>query len=100
MGFFGVIWKNNIQKAYLPKKAFLGRLSLSQILAQLCSDDSVHNIGNQVKFRRICMESSEQNRTSICKTICPKMLVFGKYTFQMLFFQNIPTNPIISNIYM
>ena len=99
MGFWGVIWKNNIQKAYLPKISIPGQI-VFEILTHLFSDNLVHNIGNQVKFRRICMESSEQNRTSICKTICPTMLVFGKYTFQMLFFQNIPTNPIISNIYM
>ena len=99
MGFWGVIWKNNIQKAYLPKISIPGQI-VFEILAQLFSDDLVHNIGNQVKFRRICMESSEQNGTSICYTIHPTMLLFGKYTFQMLFFENIPTNPIISNIYV
>ena len=40
--------------------------------------DSGHNIRNQIKFRRICMESSEQNRPSISETICPTMLGFGK----------------------
>ena len=33
---------------------------------------------NLVKFKRNCMESSEQNEASISKTICPKMLLFGK----------------------
>ena len=64
MGFLGVIWKNNIQKAYLPKISIPGQI-VFEILAQLFSDNLVHNIGNQVKFRRICMVSSEQNRTSI-----------------------------------
>ena len=41
--------------------------------------DSVHNIGNRVKFRRICMESSEKNGTSISETICPTVLVIDKY---------------------
>ena len=41
--------------------------------------DSVHNIGNRVKFRRICVESSEKNGTSISETICPTMLVIDKY---------------------
>ena len=95
MRFFRVLWKNNIQKAYLPKISIPGQI-VFEILAQLFSDDLVHNIGNQVQFRRICMESSEQNRTSICYTIRPTMLLFGKYTFQTLFFQTIP----ISNIYM
>ena len=26
MGFFGVIWKNNIQKAYLPKISIPGQI--------------------------------------------------------------------------
>ena len=36
------------------------------------------NVETQVKFRRICMESSEHNWASILETICPEMLVFGK----------------------
>ena len=35
------------------------------------------NVETQVKFRRICMESSEHNSASISETICPDMLVFG-----------------------
>ena len=41
--------------------------------------DSVHSIRNRVKFRRICMESSEKNGTSTSETICPTMLVIDKY---------------------
>ena len=85
IGFFRVLSKNNIQKAHLPKISIPGQI-VFEILAQLYSDDytnpskfdSVHNIRNQIKFRRICMESSEQSGTSISKTICPTMLVFGK----------------------
>ena len=40
MEFFGILWKNNIQKAYLPKISIPGQIVL-EILAQLCSDDSV-----------------------------------------------------------
>ena len=36
------------------------------------------NVETQVKFRRICMESSEHNWANISETICPEMLVFGK----------------------
>ena len=36
------------------------------------------NIYTQVKFRRICMESSPHNWANISETICPKMLIFGK----------------------
>ena len=39
--------------------------------------DSVHSMWNWVKFRKICMESTEQNETSISETICPTMIVFG-----------------------
>jgi len=44
------------------------------------------------------MESSERNGSgsSISEKICPTMLVFDKYSYQMFFFQNIPTYPIIS----
>ena len=36
------------------------------------------NVSTQVKFRRICMESSEHNWANISETICPEMLVLGK----------------------
>ena len=80
MGFFMVLRRINFQKAYLPKISIPGQI-VSEILAQLSSDDSIqipHNISNRVKFRRICTESSEQNRTSIFETICPTMLVSDK----------------------
>ena len=35
MGFFGVLWKNNIPKAYLPKISIPGQIVL-EILVQLC----------------------------------------------------------------
>ena len=44
------------------------------------------------------MESSEHNWANISETICPTMLVFGKKASWMCFFQNILTNPIISQI--
>ena len=33
---------------------------------------------NPSKFRRICMESSQDNGANISETICPEMLIFGK----------------------
>ena len=33
--------KSNIQEAYLPKTSISGQI-VSEILAQLCSDDSLH----------------------------------------------------------
>ena len=38
----------------------------------------VHKIRNQVRFRRICMESSEHNWANISEAICPKLLIFGE----------------------
>ena len=84
MGFVRIFWKNN-QEAYLPKTSISEQI-VSGILAQLCSDDFIQillnwtqfNIRNRVRFRRICMESSEHNWANISETIGPKMLVFGK----------------------
>ena len=40
--------------------------------------DLGQNVYTQVKFRRICLESSEHNWANISETICPETLVFGK----------------------
>ena len=104
MRFYGVLWKNIIQKAYLPKISIPAQIVFCDISPVMLwwlhtgpsKFDSVHNIRNWVKFSRICMESSEQNGTSISEKIHPTMLIFGKEAFQKLFFQSIPTNPIIS----
>ena len=52
----------------------------------------------QAKFRSICMESSQHNWANISETICPELLIFGEKASWTLFFQNILTNPIISQI--
>ena len=44
------------------------------------------------------MEFSEYNWATISETICPQMLIFGKQASWTLIFQNILTNPIISEI--
>ena len=48
MGFFRVLWKNNIQNAYLTRIRIPGQI-VFEVIAQLCSYDaiqfhSVHNI--------------------------------------------------------
>ena len=50
------------------------------------------------KFRRVCMEFSKHNWATISEAIYPEMLIFGKWVSWTLFFQNILTNPIISEI--
>ena len=44
------------------------------------------------------MEFSKHNWATISETICPEMLIFGKWASSTLFFQNILKNPIISEI--
>ena len=44
------------------------------------------------------MEFSKHNWATISETICPEMLIFGKWASWTFFFQNILTNPIISEI--
>ena len=65
MGFVRIFWKNNVQEAYLPKINISGQI-VSEILAQLCSDNSIQTLLN-------LFGSSQVNWT--------------------LFFQNILTNP-------
>ena len=45
MGFVKIFWKNKVQDAYLPKISILGQI-VSEILAQLCSDDSIQILLN------------------------------------------------------
>ena len=79
------------------KLAFWRKLSLryKPSYALMIPYKSLFDLGvnalTQVKFRRICLVSSEQNWANISETICPTMLAFGKF-----FSQNILTNPIIS----
>ena len=40
MGFWGVLWKNNNQKAHFPKISIPVQIAF-EILAQLCSDNSI-----------------------------------------------------------
>ena len=81
MGFVGILWKNNIQKAYLPKISIPGKIVL-EILAQLCSDDSIHTFLTLTQFITVGTASnleefvwSHQSKTGL---ICPTMLLFGK----------------------
>ena len=45
MGFVNIFWKNNVQDAYMPKISISGQI-VSEILVQLCSDDSTQNLLN------------------------------------------------------
>ena len=45
MGFVWIFWKKNIQETYFPKTSIVGQI-VSEILAQLCSDDSIQIVLN------------------------------------------------------
>ena len=49
MGFVKIFRKNNVQDAYSPKISNLGQI-VSEILTQLCSDDSIQILLNLTWF--------------------------------------------------
>ena len=57
MGFVRIFWKNNIQEAYLPKTSISGQI-VSEILAQLCSNDSIQILLNLTQFIALGTESN------------------------------------------
>ena len=78
MGFVSIFWKNNVQEAYLPKMSIWEQV-VSEIVAQLCLQNSIQTLGvDPKKIRRVCMEFSEYNWATISETICREMLIFGK----------------------
>ena len=62
MGFVRIAWKYNIQEAYLPKTGIVGQI-VSEILAELCSDDSMQILLNLTWVITLWHESN----LSICK---------------------------------
>ena len=48
MGIVKIFWKDNVQDAYLPKISIVGQI-VSEILAQLSSDDSIRDLGLNVQ---------------------------------------------------
>ena len=65
MGFVRIFWKNNIQEAYLPKTSIVGQI-VSEILAQLCSDDSIQILLNLIRFVMLWTESSLEGFAQKC----------------------------------
>ena len=52
MGFVKIFWKDNVQDAYSPKISNSGQI-VSEILAQLCCDDSIQILLNLAWFIRL-----------------------------------------------
>ena len=58
MGFIRIFWKNNIQEVYLSKTSISGQI-VSEILAQLCSNDSIQILRlNLTQFKALGSESN------------------------------------------
>ena len=57
MGFVRIFWKNNIQEVYSPKTSISGQI-VSEILAQLCSNDSIQILLNLTQFIALGTESN------------------------------------------
>ena len=57
MGFFGVLWKNKTQKAYLLNISIPGQI-VFEIFARLCSDDFIQILLNLTQFQNIRNESN------------------------------------------
>ena len=64
MGFLGVLWKNNIQKAHFPKINIPVQI-VFEILAQLCSGNSI-----QIFLPRLYLSAQVACAKSIIWNIC------------------------------
>ena len=43
MGFVRILWKNNVQEAFLPKMSISGKI-VFEIVAQLCLENSIQTL--------------------------------------------------------
>ena len=107
MGFGKIIREIKTKYVSLLKIRMLVQI-VSELLPQLCSNDSIQilvkmawflTLGTKPIFIRICMRSSEQNRDNISSMIGSKMLNFGMEAFFISIFLNITTKLVISQIY-
>ena len=102
MGFVRIFWKNNVQEAYFPKMSISGQIVseiIAVILRKLHTNPSNFLGGRPKKY----LEGFVSSFVSITglrsqRQFAPKMLIFGKKASWTLFFQNVLTNPIISEI--
>ena len=106
MGFVEIIREIKTKNESLLKIRMLVQI-VSELLPQLCSNDSIQillkmawflTLGIKPVFIRICMGSSEQNHGNISSMICGKMLNFGMEACFILIFLNISTKLVILQI--
>ena len=106
IGFVEIIQDIKTKQVSLLKIRMFVQI-VSELLQQLCSNDSIQflvkiawflTLGTKPFFIRICMRSSGQNRGNISSLIGRKMLNFGMEGFFILIFLNITTKLVISQI--
>ena len=106
IGFAQIILDIKTKYVCLIKIRMLVQI-VSEILPQLCSNDSIQillkmswflTLGTKPIFIRNCMRLSEQNRDNISSLIGGKMLSFGMEAFFILIVLNITTKLVISQM--
>ena len=60
MKFVKIFWKNKVKDADIPKISISGEI-VSEILAHLCSDDSLKILLNWLGFKRLELERTALN---------------------------------------
>ena len=95
---FTEIFIQHSQERMILAHSLLAQHTVTDDSMQILLNLTASPLMNRSKFRGTFVDSSEQNRASISETICLEILVFGKQTIQMLFYQNILTNPLTSEI--
>ena len=98
-GLVGISRKRKIKKGPSPKISLLVQIG-EQIWAPVCSDDSAQILLKLAQIITLTMETSEHNVAYISWPNCTNRLIFGKGAFLILFFLDMLTNPIISQIWI
>ena len=94
-------------KPPMPKTSILMQIGGKTYRLHTISDDSIQILLKldwidtftiQTNFRKVYIDSLEHNNAYTSPRICTKRLVFGRRTVFILFFLDIPTYPIISQM--
>ena len=101
MGLDGTLRKKKMKKAPFSKISLLvqigGEIIISTfMLWGLHTNSSKFGLGRNVSFQA---GVTGAYKAYISPPICTNRLIFGKWTFFILFFLDLPTYPIISQIY-
>ena len=95
IGYISIFRKRKIKKGPSPKISLLVQIG-EEIWAPVCSDDSAQILLKLAQIITLTMETSEHNVAYISSPICTNRLIFGKGAFLILFFLDMPTNPLLN----